>query len=478
MDTLCISITYLDDRFHGQTAEGTEWPPSPWRLYQALLNAAAGNRVEDQTVFAAFEQLPPPVVLAPAVAVGQRRKTYVPNNASDVQPDRQARLTDKDFNPVLFTGPTRTVHYLWAVASDSKGELQRLCDYARMLTAVGLGIDLVAGNGLILSQEQADNLKAGYPGQRWKPAAWGDKTLRCPCPGSYANLKACHASALARWDGPVYTPAQKPTEYAEVGYAREGKTYRPTACFTLLRPGSESRRMASFDPRDTVLVSAWVRSRLCELGQRPGVAFLGDPEEYIAGHVAEGESRTPPRFSYLPLPSIGHAHADGLIRRFILAEPYGGDGQKVSWAGKALQSALLKNSGGDIVAELSRTRRTEKGFKSFTESGKRFRTVTPVILPGFDGMKYAKAEKLLLKAVRQAGFSPEDITDIHLRKAPFQTHAYHPKDYKRAKHFENYSAMHVELAWKHSVPGPLALGAGRHRGLGLFFPLGKSEVEP
>ena len=39
---LLFSVRFLDDRYHGLTdnGESPEWPPSPFRLYQALV---AGN---------------------------------------------------------------------------------------------------------------------------------------------------------------------------------------------------------------------------------------------------------------------------------------------------------------------------------------------------------------------------------------------------------------------------------------------------
>lgn len=469
MEMLCISITFLDDRFHGQAEDGPEWPPSPWRLFQALLAAAAGNRQEKPECFEFLERLPPPEILAPPKIPGQARKTYVPNNASDVKLDRQARLTEKNINPVLIAGKDRTVHYLWSFPREAEAQVPPIVEYARMLTAVGLGIDLVAGNGLILSPEQAANLRAEYAGDCWKVLRSAALSLRCPREGSYQDLKVCYATALKRWNGPVYTPAQKPVVFEEVGYVKEGAASRPMACFKLLKPGNDSERLASFDPRDAVHVSAWARSCLCALCKQPQVNFDGDSEEYVAGHIRRGQERTPPRFSYLPLPSIGHEHADGLIRRLIIAEPYEGNGQKAQWAGRVLQSAMLKTDDGECVAELMRTsRREDSVFKRYTQAARRFKTVTPVILPGFDGLKYAKAEKLFLKALHQAGFSPDDVQHIHLRKAPFQKHAYHPRDYRRARHFERYSAMHVEVTWKYDIHGPLAVGAGRHRGLGLF----------
>ena len=42
---LCISVTLLDGRFHGRGDGGVpEWPPSPLRLFQALV-AANGEAV-------------------------------------------------------------------------------------------------------------------------------------------------------------------------------------------------------------------------------------------------------------------------------------------------------------------------------------------------------------------------------------------------------------------------------------------------
>ena len=59
---LVISVRLLDDRYHGN---GT-WPPSPFRLFQALVAAAYTGSTASDTETAALrwlEQLPPPVVL-------------------------------------------------------------------------------------------------------------------------------------------------------------------------------------------------------------------------------------------------------------------------------------------------------------------------------------------------------------------------------------------------------------------------------
>ncbi len=474
MATLCITVTFLDGRFHGSKKDAPEWPPSPWRLFQALLASAAGNHVEMPDCFRFLEKLPPPTILAPQAIAGQARTAFVPNNQSDAQLDRQKLLTSKTFTPMLLRDAGSSVHYLWDHVSADQEEARQAMAYARMLNALGLGIDLVAGNGRMLSDAETAALKDEYSGECWVPAQFGGQSLRIPVGGSYDDLKQCHETTLNCWKGPIYTPPRKPTVFEEATYAnvKQKCVSRHVAFFALLRPGDESQRMAAFDPRDAVHISAWVRHSLCGCSRAPGAGF-DNPEEYVAGHVPQGVKDTPARFSYLPLPSIGHEHADGLVRRFAVAEPYGGDGRKAQWARRALQGALLEQNGRP-VAELMYSG-PDPQFTLYRNESRQFRTVTPVILPGFDDLDYAKAEKLFMKAVQQAGFPQEDVVGLRLQKAPFLRHAYHPREYKRARHFESYSAMHAEVTWRYPVRGPLALGVGRHRGLGLFAPVCRKE---
>ena len=43
-DYLCISIRFLGGAFHGRADHGEpEWPPSPLRLYQAIVAASAAR---------------------------------------------------------------------------------------------------------------------------------------------------------------------------------------------------------------------------------------------------------------------------------------------------------------------------------------------------------------------------------------------------------------------------------------------------
>jgi len=167
---LCISVTFLDPLFHGQSDGGPEWPPSPMRLYQALLAGARascrGARRNPRTreAFRWLDGVPPPTVVGPEVEGAQPYGIYVPNNDGDREPDRQKRLTTKHVRPQRIRGD-RTLHFLWPIGDDARRHAEALTAEARHLMALGWGIDQVVGNGRIVTESEAEQL----PGQRWRP---------------------------------------------------------------------------------------------------------------------------------------------------------------------------------------------------------------------------------------------------------------------------------------------------------------------
>ena len=163
MATLCISVTFLDGRFHGSKKDAPEWPPSPWRLFQALLASAAGNHLEKPDCFRFLEKLPPRTILAPRADTGQTRTAFVLNNQSDVPLAPEKLRRPKVFTPMLLKDARWTVHYLWDNVRADQEEAHQAMGYARMLHALGLGIDLVVGNGRMLSTAEAAALKSEYP---------------------------------------------------------------------------------------------------------------------------------------------------------------------------------------------------------------------------------------------------------------------------------------------------------------------------
>ena len=164
---LCISVVFLDPLFHGEGDDEPEWPPSPMRLFQALLaGTRTGCRGSEwcEGKAAAFRWLGQlterqlPLIVAPMTRRMSGCTLFAPNNDSDKEFDRRDRLTSKVARPHrLCDGDT--VHYLWPIpegdGTPGSVHAEVLCGVARHLLALGWGIDQVVGNGRTLTDAQA-----------------------------------------------------------------------------------------------------------------------------------------------------------------------------------------------------------------------------------------------------------------------------------------------------------------------------------
>ena len=468
----------LDPLFHGKGDDGPEWPPSPMRLFQALL---AGSRTgcrerawsnAKADAFRWLERCAPPQIVAPEARPAAAYTLFVPNNDGDKEFDRQDRLTSKVARPHRLvcrnddSDQRQTLHYLWPIPEEESAtagpHAELLCQEARHLLALGWGIDQVVGNGRVLTDAEAGAL----PGRHWR--AWNtyrpaEQPWRVPTADSLRDLEGVHQSFLQRV-GRQYDPPRKLSQFDLVTYLSAATLpSRSYAAFELPEG-------VAFRQENANEVAAMLRSLACRCAKADTHEFPGGSETYVAGHVADERGHTPARFSYLPLPTIGHKHADGMIRRLVIAEPYGGDGLHARWAQQRLRSQVLRDDdGGERGALLDLWRVGSKAVvERYAGESESWCTVTPVILPGFDDGKQAKAEKLLLQAVEQAGFRLDMVTDIALRKAPYWPGSQHPRQYQRPQYLKYLPAWHVWLRFSEPLPGPLALGAGRHCGLGVL----------
>jgi CRISPR-associated protein Csb2 len=293
---------------------------------------------------------------------------------------------------------------------------------------------------------------------------------RVPKQGTLDDLGSVYESFVNSVEGKRgYCPRRKPTVFDTVSYLpATSLPPRPYVAFTLDSVMEQARR-PSFRQVDTVLVAAMLRHQACEAAKHDSHEFPTGSELYVAGHVRERHD-TPQRFSYLPLPSIGHEHADGMIRRVLIAEPYGSDGEHARWAADRLRNANLVDEDRQPKAVLVRPEPGDYVLQSYVRQSKRWSSVTPVILPGLDDGKLHKRDAVFLKAVKQARLPADLIESFTFRSAPFWPGSQHPHEYRRPAYLKGYPAWHVHLQLREAIAGPLAIGAGRHCGLGLFAP--------
>ena len=316
------------------------------RLYEALLaGTRTGYRGAEWSegkanAFRWLAQCQPPLIVSPVAQAASTYTFFGPNNDSD-KPEEQERKGKLARPHRLRDG--ETVYYIWRIeetgwlAAHHLAEI--LCREARHLLALGWGIDQVVGNGRVMTDAEVGALK----GRRWRAwsARWpGSRTWRVPCADSLEDLERVHETFLQRVRGNQYFPQLRFSKFETVTYISDNAMpVRFYAAFELPEG-------VAFRGVNAAKVAAMLRSLASRCAKADTHQFPGGSGTYVAGHIGK-EQRTPPRFSYLPLPTIGHEHADGMVRRLIIAEPFGGDGVHARWAQNRMRNAALRDEHGN-----------------------------------------------------------------------------------------------------------------------------------
>lgn len=499
---LCLSVTFLDPRFHGRGDGGEpEWPPSPLRLFQALVAAAAARWHDPQ--FAAYaapalawlEQQSPPEIIAAASASGAPYRLSVPNNAMDLVAKAWSRgnlFGSGDANPATHRAmktirPSHligsdAVHYVWELpdgfSDEVRGYIEVLSTAARSLVALGWGIDLVAGYGRTMDAVEVGKLV----GDRWRPTSDPEAPgLRMPTPGTLADLSRRHEGFLNRLSEGGFNPMGALSAFSTVGYHRATDPgSRPWAAFAILKLDASGFR--AFDPaRNAATVAGMVRHAVAQAAEAAG--WTPDRiNTFVHGHTENGTERARggpdlPRFSYLPLPSLESRKGDGSrrsehvgsIRRVLVVAPPGAAAE-VDWARRVLSGQeLIGEDSGEPVGLLSLIPKDDFNLRKYVREATTWSTVTPVVMPGYDDGDGDKAERLLRRAFEQAGLPAELVRTAELvwRRVGFRAGVDLAQRYRLPKNI-TLPSYHVRVRFASPVRGPLAVGTGRYRGLGVF----------
>jgi CRISPR-associated protein Csb2 len=494
MSYLCFTIRLLQPYYHGR-GDGAEpeWPPSPLRLFQAILAAASrrwGVEPSNANVHAALQWLedsPYPRIVAPtAKLAASTYRLYVPDNVADKVAKawsayRDASIseyrTEKDVRPMHVNG--EAVHYLFPLNDGTCPDLPTLTTAARSITHLGWGVDMIAADACILSEKDAVSLN----GEQWHPVdGTAAVALRCAVPGTLAALTSRHQAFLSRIrrdekGDETFNPVPPLTAFDLVGYRREGDvSTRGSVIFELRKDQGD---FFSYPQRCLIHIAGMVRHlAIANMQMAPpdGVAENW-VETYVAGHSQAG-SDMHRQFSYLPLPSIGHRHVDPSVRRVMIAAPPGDDRLLHHLATLLAGQQLKPTEETQLECPPTLVRvRNDRVARYYVEPANVWCSVTPVILPGHNDHKPMKTRKLIEKALLQSGIvHPCDFDWSPHSRFPkaLSAHKYdrqgRPTGYIRPSHLLSQTAVHLVLRFKDGlkVPGPLAIGAGRHCGFGLM----------
>ena len=466
MARLRITVDWLEGLYHG-----VEWPPSPWRVYQAMVAGSAMERRRGPELEAALrhlETLPAPVVTAPQGEALRSVRAPVPDNDGDrvlalhakgkpgAARTKAAKLASLRIRPARrFEGP---VTYEWEASADTAGHFQALGAIARSVSAVGQGIDLALARAELLDAPSRPR------GVRYTPSPDGGLALGVPWPGGFDALEARYRRERSRIGaGPVATRI-------EASPRRQG--YRSELELPPMRWAAFSLRT----PDDRPLIVDGARGTQVAAMVRHAIHHAAKCLDLDAGLISElmghgGDGR----ISVQPLPNVGYLHADGRIRRVLLVAPEWVDGD--AWRGvvsRLAGAALVAEASGEAVGMLAPLGVPDPMLARYRGEGRCWTSATPVVLPGYDSLRgRLRPERSVRKLLRHAGVAEALLERAAFARGSRLRGSAHPLSYRRPGHLARYPCLHLSVEWTVPVRGPLALGAGVGYGFGLLVPVGE-----
>ena len=513
MRCLLIAVRFHDGRYHG----AGDWPPSPARLFQALVAGAARGRTladGDRKALEWLEALDAPVIAAPSMRTGQGFRNYVPNNDLDAVGGDLRRISEirapKMIRPRLFDA-AQSLLYAWFFPAGESGEThaRAVAAIAEKMYQLGRGVDMAWGSTEVVAADEAEARLARHGGALHRPGrVGGGAPFPCPERGSLRGLEERFRANQRRFTAAggrgerLFSQAPKP-RFRTVPY--DCPPVRQL--FDLRRPGdAESATNFAWPLAETVALATTVRDRAAARLKKALPADEALIDRVLVGRDAT-EADKALRVRIVPLPSIGHVQADRQIRRILVEIPPNcplpaGPIVERGFSGLHLG---MDPATGEIVEENRPvlTPATDDSMLRHYSIGpsrwaRLWRSVTPVALSqvaarrridparlGDPAQQKGAVERLeeerratraVVQAVRHADLTVRALT-VRVQREPFAARGERAETFAVETRFAKQRLWHVEIAFIEPVPGPLILGDGRYLGLGLLAPMNDARPE-
>ena len=493
---------------------GREWPPSPARLFKALVASGragwaqsnrkaidASLRVLEQQGWAGSTKLPE-IVASREVLRPPRQRRFVPNNSKNWPPER--RLNPEkgiDLEPEPMMGwdieAPHTVWYWWPSVESSHVPVLR--DVSRRVSSVGKGEDLVVLD--------ATDSEPPVGAVRWQPATSG-ASLEVPETGC---LDVCDAVfARGPTDLPLPAAGVRSVTYASDVALPVHEV--PVFVLALWRNG----KRCSWDARLLRQVVGPIRHLLDEIRTDIVGLLAKSPSErstmeslvrrVLLGHDGTGRPIAEPHLAILPLPSILGPYPDGRVRRVALVG-FGCTEDPIRRAIVDLAHVLLHGrelrDNGRSTGVVLDTEPDRQWMRAITRRSRSWVTVTPMVQVAREltstewkrlcaarrAADYGPAElarleerlrvrrlELVTRSLRQA-VCDQDACPESVEIAPGgPTAGVHvASHYRVSGYLAEAPRLHLRVTFDRPVTGPIAVGRGRHVGFGLMWPVSIAE---
>lgn len=477
--------------------EEPEWPPHPDRLYQALV--AAWGRVEppeedERKALEWLESLDSSSLIlhAPRAGIREVSTVFVPPNdvrtpekpgdlpskkkmaeALLVLPDHRTNRQARVFPSVIPFGDRPVVQYCWAVAPGLEPHLEPLRRLAKEVTYLG------HSHTLVRVYIPDPNAPVTNQGMDWLEVP---RALRVPHVGRLEHLRAQH------------THYRQGIQVARPAPSRVTVTFRPPKAPDFPSTLFDSNNLTTlvdaggFVPTLSAFPIAARRLRDALLGQVPSGTRV---PTILSGHNENGRPTEKPHISILPIADVGWEFSQGRLMGLFLAWPKGTASQDRRVVIDAL-ATFLGGMGGTGLLHFGRMgiwsvqldSNPEKASLTtgrYVGPSRTWGTVLPAVLDRYPkNRKGNSVTEVIVRSLLNVGLTPEAIegieVEVHrdppLKGAPSlqEVASSLPSD----SPYLGRPLVHLLLTFEHPIRGPLVVGAGRYRGLGLCMSVTRS----
>lgn len=509
---LVITVSLISGRFHGRNQTNQpEWPPSPFRLYQALV-AGAAQTISVETARPTLqwmERCRTISILTPPAYQGKKATSYVLTNQRDktigTKTTEASLKSAKVVHPVILSSHENCdLHFVYS-SEAPKNHLETLQHISRGVSHFGQGIDAAEVRVANLASEQIENLT----GTEWISDETQGTPLPVPFEGSLEALERSYHSwrkQASQSHKKLSLPPIPVPRLATQKFRHEQCPDPPVfRCFELR--DLDGSRAALPDTLNT-RIAGMIRHLTTDPDFASSLGWSPQEMAMLHGHLeSRGESPrvATQRFGFIGLPTLrwlGDARGWSVdnCRRVFLTAP-------AQYADLLDEFTLKINHRelrplGDSLSLTLVLSKPDSTTNYYTQSSSRWSTVTPMVLPNHLASSkdrrrlrnpklndetrsniLAKLDRridtMIRNAITNAGIS-RTLANAALIK--WNSHGFWPgassaKHHTTTKHFEKHPKRHILIEWRDplgaplQLSGPLTIGAGSHAGLGLFAPM-------
>ncbi|MEZ5402739.1 MAG: type I-U CRISPR-associated protein Csb2 [Bryobacteraceae bacterium] len=494
--SLLIWVQLHDRRYHGRP----EWPPSPARLFQALVAGAAEGSLQPNHVAALewLETLDPPSIWYPHARNGQQFQSFVPNNDLDAVGGDPARIADvraaKTIQPRLTAGDALFC-YEWSYTPGESGEsfATGVAHIAEALYQFGRGVDMAWARAELIDETESRTRAESWSGTIHRPSPGGaGDPLPCPAQGSLFSLIQRHQGVGNRFrlERHGRTARQLFSQPPKARF-RQVPYDSPCSRRTYAIHAADSNERIPWPLRHAHSLAVSVRDAIVSrlINAVPELESIVNAA--IIGRKADGSNDGPAaeRVRILPLPSIGAQYTNQQIRRIVIEVPPAcrlrpGD---VHWACSGLEFPGPISESRVYLQPDDDPRIPAYYGIGASRPHRTWRTVTPAALPiqaarrridpsrihdepkpGSErAAEESRAAAAVVQALRHAGV-PARAESIRVQREPFDGRGLRAEAFAAPPRFNKERLWHVAVTLSEPVSGPVVIGDGRFLGYGIM----------